>query len=84
MVTQPNPYPHIVRTPGTVGGRPRIAGTRISVSILVQYYRIYEGDVEGLLRGFPHLTRESIAEALAFYAAHREEIDRYIAESDDP
>lgn len=84
MVTQPNPYPHIVRTPGTVGGRPRIAGTRISVDILVEYYRIFGGDERQILDSFPYLTHAQIREALAFYEAHREEIDGYIAESDDP
>ncbi len=83
MVTQPNPYPQIVRTPGTVGGRPRVAGTRLSVDLIVEYYRINDGDVGQILEGFPHLTREGIAEALAFYADNRAEIDGYITENDD-
>lgn len=83
MVTQPSPYPHIVRTPGYVGGRPRIDGTRISVDILVGYYRIYEGNIAGLRTAFPHLTPEQIEEALAFYADHRAEIDEYILANDE-
>ncbi|MHB1935387.1 MAG: DUF433 domain-containing protein [Acidobacteriaceae bacterium] len=48
-----------------LGGTPRIAGTRIPVSMIldaVQYY----GDLRGALRSYPELTMEQVKEALSF------------------
>ena len=48
-----------------LGGTPRIAGTRIPVSMIldaVQYY----GDLRGALRSYPELTVEQVKEALSF------------------
>jgi uncharacterized protein (DUF433 family) len=71
-------FPRIVRVPGVVGGEPVIKGTRVSVAAVVQYHRMYR-DVERIREALPHLGREAIEEALAFYDAHRAEIDRSIA-----
>ena len=75
------PYPHIVRNPDILAGEPTIAGTRIAVRTLVVAVR-YTPTIEELLRDYPHITREEIEEAFAFYNDHRAEIDRYIAEND--
>jgi uncharacterized protein (DUF433 family) len=71
-------FPRIVRVPGVVGGEPVIKGTRVSVAAIVQYYRMYH-DVGRVREAMPHLSTVAIKEALAFYEAHREEIDRFIA-----
>lgn len=83
MVTRPKIFTRIVRIPGVVGGEPVVAGTRISVRVIVQYDRIYHHDFEKIVGAFPHITYADIEEALAFYEANRGEIDRYIAENED-
>jgi len=75
------PYPHIVRNPDILAGEPTIAGTRIAVRNIVVAAR-YTPEIDDLLRDYPHLTREEIEEAFAFYRDHRAEIDRYMAEND--
>jgi uncharacterized protein (DUF433 family) len=79
---QPVSFPRIVRKPGIVGGEPTVAGTRISVRIIVQAYQ-QEPDIAAMLEDYPMLDREAIEEALAFYEANRAEIDRYIEENED-
>jgi uncharacterized protein (DUF433 family) len=61
---------------------PRIAGTRIRVSLLVGYYKdaVHEGKtdeeaVEYLAESYPHLSRDEIVGALEYWRAHEEEID---------
>ena len=76
--SRPPTFPRIVRVPGVVGGEPVIKGTRVSVAAIVQYYRIYQ-DVARIRQAIPHLSTTAIEEALAFYGAHPEEIDRLIA-----
>ncbi len=76
--SKPAVFPDIVRVPGVVGGEPVIKGTRVSVAAIVQYYRMYH-DVERIREALPHLSTMAVEQALAYYEAHREEIDRYIA-----
>lgn len=70
-------YAHIVRTPGVVGGEPRIAGHRIRV-----YDIVAARDLGGLspeeiaATVYPDLTLAQVYAALAFYEDHRDEIDR--------
>ncbi len=74
-------FPHIVRVPGVVGGEPVIKGTRVSVRSIVLYFRAYR-DIDRIRQAVPHISADAIKEALAYYEAHREEIDRYIAEDE--
>ncbi|MGE0128376.1 MAG: DUF433 domain-containing protein [Blastocatellales bacterium] len=69
----------IVRTPGTVGGRPRIAGTRVPVqSIAICYKR---GDSpEEIAFHYGHLSVAQVYAALTYYHANRDEIEAEIAE----
>jgi uncharacterized protein (DUF433 family) len=68
---------HIDMTPGVVGGKPRIAGHRITVQNIVVWH-------ERLGRGADEIATEydlSLADvyaALTYYYDHREEIDRAI------
>jgi uncharacterized protein (DUF433 family) len=68
----------IVRTPGTCGGRPRIAGTRITVQYIVT--EIMAGMTpEEILENKPHLTLGGIYAAIAYYYANKEVLDAEFA-----
>jgi uncharacterized protein (DUF433 family) len=72
-------HPHIVRSPGVVGGTPTIAGTRISVAFVVGQIRA--GDTpQDILASYPHLTPAALYDAISFYYDHQDEIDRFIDE----
>jgi uncharacterized protein (DUF433 family) len=61
----------IVCTPGTCGGRPRIAGTRITVQYIVR--EIKAGVTpEEIQVDKPYLTLAGIYSALAYYYANKE------------
>ena len=70
----------IVRTPGTLGGRPRIDGTRISVATIALL--VDHGDSpEYIVREkYDHLTLGQVYAALAYYHSNRDEIDADIAD----
>jgi len=68
----------IVRTPGTCGGRPRIAGSRITVQFVVN--EIEAGVTpEEIIEDKPHLTLAGIYTALAYYYANKAAIDAEFA-----
>lgn len=81
MAAEPNPptsidpVGHIVRSPGTVGGKPRIAGTRIRVMDVVVWYEQWGWSVDKILEEFPQLTAADIHAALAYYHDNRAEIE---------
>jgi len=55
----------IVSTPGVLGGKPRIDGTRISVELILEMFSLgYE--MKDILEEYPHLTREQILAVLAY------------------
>lgn len=59
-------------TPGVRSGKPRLAGTRITVQDVLEY--LAGGDsVEDLKEGFPELTPDRVKACLAF-AAERERL----------
>ena len=61
-------YPHIESDPEISRGQPIIAGTRMSVEIILE--RLADGrSIEEVLESYPFLTREDIYAALG-YAAH--------------
>jgi uncharacterized protein (DUF433 family) len=69
---------HIVSTPDTCGGKPRIAGSRIRVKDVVIMHERQGMSPEGIVSDFPHLTLADIHAALAYYHDHREEINAEI------
>jgi uncharacterized protein (DUF433 family) len=81
MVTEiKTEHPHIVRTEGICGGRPRIAGTRITVELVAVF--VNEGEtVDSLLDSYPHLTRAGVHDALSYYYDHKAELDHAIEEN---
>jgi uncharacterized protein (DUF433 family) len=55
----------------------RVAGTRVSLDSLV--YAFLDGDSpETIAQSFPVLTLEQVYGAIAYYLAHREEIDAHL------
>lgn len=71
----------IVRDPRICGGEPTVAGTRVPVSSIVTLWQYYQ-DRARVLSAYPRLDDQSFDAALTYYEAHRQEIDRLIAESD--
>ncbi len=62
-------HPRISMTPGVMGGRPCIKGTRISVETLVDHLASGE-TMQQLLEGYPGVDEEDVRAALAFAADH--------------
>jgi len=75
-------FPSIDSSPGICGGEPCIVRTRIPVWLLVQAKRCGTSEAD-LLKCYPTLRAEDLAEAWAYYRSHREEIDRQIRENEE-
>lgn len=70
---------HIVSTPDTCGGKPRIAGSRIRVKDVVIWHDRQGMTASEIVSKWPHLTLSGVYAALAYYHDHREEINAEIA-----
>ena len=82
MPTTATAYPHIVATPGTCGGRPRIDGTRISVQVIAEYYNHFRS-VGYILDALPRLKAAEVHAALTYYFDHQAEFDEEIRKWSD-
>lgn len=71
----------IAREPRILGGEPTVRGTRVPVRSIVLAHRYYR-DIERVCQAYPMLDRAAVDDALAFYRANADEIDRYIAENE--
>jgi uncharacterized protein (DUF433 family) len=69
----------IATTSGVCGGRPRIAGTGVSVRQLVACYKSGLCPEE-IADEYSHLTLAQVYAALAYYHANREEIESDLAQ----
>ena len=68
---------HIEITPGVRGGKPRLAGTRITVDgVIVMHLRLGQSLPE--IAGRYDLDPAAVYAAMAYYYDHRDEIDRSI------
>jgi uncharacterized protein (DUF433 family) len=70
---------HIAITPGTCGGKPRIAGHRIRVQDVVVWHDRMGQSADEIVSHFPKLSLADVYAALAYYHDHREEIDGQMA-----
>jgi uncharacterized protein (DUF433 family) len=71
----------IVRDPEIRGGRPRLAGTGVTVRSIVIWYQ--QGlTPEQIADQFGHLSLAQVYAALAYYHANRDEIEADLAEED--
>jgi uncharacterized protein (DUF433 family) len=68
---------HIVATPGVLGGKPRIAGHRISVQDVAIWHERMGKSVDEIATEYG-LTLGEVYAALSYYHDHREEIDASI------
>ena len=68
----------IDRDPKVRGGRPKIAGTGLSVSRIAGWYKMGMTPEEIALE-YPHLTLAQVHAALAYYYDHQETFDLAIA-----
>ena len=76
-LAQPSDFPRIIRDPRVHGGEPVVRGTRVPVRAIVVAWREY-CDVATLLEAYPRLNEPDVREALAYYEAHRAELDERI------
>jgi uncharacterized protein (DUF433 family) len=65
---------HITITPGIRGGKPRIAGRRITVADVATWYLRQNRSVDEIVSDFG-LSHAQVHAALAYYYDHRTEID---------
>ncbi len=72
-------FPGIDSRPDVSGGEPCIVRTRIPVWVLVQAKRLGISEAD-LLRSYPTLRAEDLANAWAYFRAHRDEIEQQIRE----
>lgn len=71
----------IVQTPGICGGRPRVAGTGVSVRRVAAWYRMGL-EPEAIADEIGHLSLAQVHAALAYYHANRAAIDADLAADD--
>lgn len=70
---------HIEVTPGVAGGKPRVAGHRITVQDIAIWHERLGRSADEIATEYG-LTLADIHAALAYYFDHRSEIDRSIEE----
>ena len=68
--------------PGVFGGEPCIVRTRIPVWLLEQARRLGVSEAD-LLRSYPMLRAEDLANAWAYVRAYRTEIEQQIQENEE-
>jgi uncharacterized protein (DUF433 family) len=73
---------HIEVTPGVAGGKPRIAGHRITVQNIVIWHERLGLSADEIATEYA-LSLADVYAALAYYYDHREEIDRAIREDEE-
>lgn len=71
----------IVSSPGVMGGKPRIAGQRVSVANIAVLHEMHKWSADKIVDEFD-LTLAQVYAALAYYYDHKTEIDRSIEEGD--
>ncbi len=69
---------HIEMTPGVLGGKPRIAGHRISVQHIAIWYDRMGMTADEIVDQHPGITLGDVHAALAYYFDHVDEINESI------
>jgi uncharacterized protein (DUF433 family) len=75
-------FPGIESRPDVCGGEPCIVRTRIPVWVLVRTRQLGASEAD-LLRSYPTLRAEDLANAWAYFRAHRDEIEQQIRENEE-
>ena len=71
---------HITKTPGVLGGKPRVAGRRISVEQIVIWHEWMGRSADDIASEY-ELTLADVYAALTYYYDHAVEIDESIRAS---
>jgi uncharacterized protein (DUF433 family) len=74
-------FPGVEASPDVCGGEPRIVRTRIPVWVLEQARRLGTSEAE-LLRSYPSLRADDLANAWAYVRSHGDEIEQQISENE--
>lgn len=74
-------FPGIEYDPQVSGGEPCIVRTRIPVWVLEQARRLGTSEAD-ILRSYPSLRAEDLANAWAYVRSHRDEINKQIEENE--
>ena len=74
-------FPGIDSDPRVCGGEPCLVHTRIPVWVFEQARRLGVSEAD-LLRNYPTLRAEDLANSWAYVRAHRDEIDELIRENE--
>ncbi len=74
-------YPGIDSIPSVCGGEPCVVRTRIPVWVLVNARELGTSEAN-LLRCYPTLRAEDLANAWAYFRSHRQEIELQIRENE--
>jgi uncharacterized protein (DUF433 family) len=64
----------IVLTPGTCGGKPRVAGTRIRVKDVYWWHEVEGKSADEIVTSFPQLSMADVYAALSYFWSHRDEL----------
>jgi uncharacterized protein (DUF433 family) len=75
-------FPGIESRPGVCGGEPCIVRTRIPIWVLEHSRRLGVSETD-LLRSYPTLRAEDLANAWAYVRTHPDDIDRQIRENEE-
>ncbi len=75
-------FPDIESKPGVCGGEPCIVRTRIPVWVLVQAKKLGTSESD-LLKCYPTLRAEDLANAWSYYRVHHDEIEKQINENEE-
>ena len=75
-------FPGIESRPDICGGEPCVVRTRIPVWVLVRAKQLGVTEAD-LLRSYPTLRAEDLANAWAYLRAHRDEIEQQIRENEE-
>jgi uncharacterized protein (DUF433 family) len=73
---------HIEMTLGVCGGKPRIAGHRITVQNIAVWHEQMGMSPDEILLHYPSINLSDIYAALAYYYDHREEIRKQIEDDE--
>ncbi|MEW6184810.1 MAG: DUF433 domain-containing protein [Thermodesulfobacteriota bacterium] len=74
-------FPGIESRPEVAGGEACIVRTRIPVWVLVQARKLRTSEAD-LLKAYPSLRAEDLANAWGYYRSHRKEIETQIRENE--
>lgn len=74
-------HPLIYQRDGAAGYEPAIRDTGVRVRAIVEYARLYAGNIDRIRESVRHISPQEVRAALEYYKEHTAEIDFFIAEN---